>query len=117
KEKTLLALIAQIEGLAARAGLRLVYRGLGHSGPPERQDAAGEARSMNEVRTWLERIGLARYVDAFEANEIDMGLLKQVDDQMLKDIGVAAAGHRLRLRNAIAKLAQASAVDVKAIGG
>jgi len=72
---------------------------------------------MNEVRTWLERIGLARYVDAFEANEIDMGLLKQVDDQMLKDIGVAAAGHRLRLRNAIAELAQSSAVDVKASGG
>jgi hypothetical protein len=25
-----------------------------------------------------------------------MDLLKQVDDQMLKDIGVASAGHRLR---------------------
>jgi len=72
---------------------------------------------MNEVRTWLEGIGLAQYADAFEANEIDMGLLKQVDDQMLKDIGVAAAGHRLRLRNAIAELAQLSAVDVKASGG
>jgi len=72
---------------------------------------------MNEVRTWLEGIGLARYADAFEVNEIDMGLLMQVDDQMLKDIGVAAAGHRLRLRNAIAKLAQSAAVDVKASGG
>jgi class 3 adenylate cyclase len=72
---------------------------------------------MNEVRAWLEGIGLARYADAFEVNEIDMGLLKQVDDQMLKDIGVAAAGHRLRLRNAIAKLAQSSAVDGKASGG
>ena len=30
------------------------------------------------------------------------GLLSQVDDQLLKDIGVSSAGHRLRIRNAIA---------------
>ena len=34
-----------------------------------------------------------------------MDLLGQVDDQILKDIGVSAAGHRLRIRSAIAKLA------------
>jgi class 3 adenylate cyclase len=33
-----------------------------------------------------------------------MDLLRQVDDQILKDIGVSSAGHRLRIRNAIAKL-------------
>jgi class 3 adenylate cyclase len=43
-----------------------------------------------------------------------MDLLKDVDDQTLKDIGVASAGHRLRLRNAIAKLAPTS--DVKSNG-
>jgi class 3 adenylate cyclase/predicted ATPase len=59
---------------------------------------------MSEIRKWLESIGLGRYVDAFDANDIDMDLLNQVDDQMLKDIGVASAGHRLRIRNAIAKL-------------
>ena len=31
-------------------------------------------------------------------------LLGQVDDQLLKDIGVSSAGHRLRIRNAITKL-------------
>jgi class 3 adenylate cyclase/tetratricopeptide (TPR) repeat protein len=56
---------------------------------------------MSEIRKWLESIGLGQYGDAFEANDIDMDLLKQVDDQMLKDIGVASAGHRLRIRNAI----------------
>jgi hypothetical protein len=59
---------------------------------------------MSEISDWLEGIGLAQYVGAFEANDIDMGLLRQVDDQMLKDIGVSSAGHRLRIRNAIAKL-------------
>ena len=63
---------------------------------------------MSEVREWLEAIGLVQYADAFEANDIDIDLLGQVDDQTLKDIGVSSAGHRLRIRNAIAKLSPAS---------
>src|SRR5262245_33141554 len=66
---------------------------------------------MSEVRKWLEAIGLGQYADAFETNAIDMELLRQVDDQILKDIGVSAAGHRLRIRNAIAKLAPASVAE------
>jgi class 3 adenylate cyclase/predicted ATPase len=60
---------------------------------------------MSGVRDWLEAIGLGQYADAFEANDIDSELLPQIDDQLLKDIGVSSAGHRLRLRNAIARLA------------
>ena len=60
---------------------------------------------MSDIRKWLEAIGLGQYGDACEVNEIDMDLLGQVDDQILKDIGVSAAGHRLRIRSAIAKLA------------
>ena len=63
---------------------------------------------MSEVHEWLEAMGLVQYADAFEANDIDIDLLGQVDDQMLKDIGVSSAGHRLRIRNAIAKLGSAS---------
>ncbi len=61
---------------------------------------------MSEVRKWLDTIGLAQYADAFETNDLDINLLEQVDDQVLKDIGVSSAGHRLRIRNAIAKLNQ-----------
>jgi class 3 adenylate cyclase len=67
---------------------------------------------MSEIRKWLEAIGLGQYADAFEANAIDMGLLGQVDDQILKDIGVSAAGHRMRIRNAIAKRATAPVAQV-----
>jgi hypothetical protein len=67
---------------------------------------------MSEIRRWLEAIGLSQYADAFEVNDIGMDLLKQVDDQTLKDIGVASAGHRLRIRNAIAKLTTAPAAQV-----
>ena len=63
---------------------------------------------MSAVRNWLAEIGLAQYADAFEANNIDTDLLAQIDDQVLKDIGVSSAGHRLRLRNAIAKLVPTS---------
>ena len=45
-----------------------------------------------------------------------MDLLKDVDDQTLKDIGVTSAGHRLRLRQAIAKLAPIFDVKANATG-
>jgi hypothetical protein len=45
---------------------------------------------MSEVRRWLEGIGFSQYADAFRANDID--LLRQVDDQMLKDIGISTGG-------------------------
>ena len=67
---------------------------------------------MSEIRKWLETIGLGQYADAFETNEIGMDLLGQVDDQILKDIGVSAAGHRMRIRDAIAKLAPAPTAEV-----
>jgi SAM domain (Sterile alpha motif) len=54
---------------------------------------------MSEIRKWLEAIGLGQYGDAFEANKIDMDLLRQVDDHILKDIGVSAAGDRMRSVN------------------
>ena len=69
---------------------------------------------MSKVREWLEAIGLAQYADAFEANDIDLDLLGQVDDQTLKDIGVSSAGHRLRIRNAIAKLGQPLGAELRA---
>ena len=66
---------------------------------------------MSEVRKWLDTIGLAQYADAFETNDLDIDLLGQVDDQLLKDIGVSSAGHRLRIRNAIAKLEAKETAD------
>ena len=60
---------------------------------------------MSEVRKCLETIGLGQYADAFEANDIDMDLLRQIDDQALRDLGMTSAGHRLRIRNAVANLA------------
>ena len=56
---------------------------------------------MSSVRAWLEDLGLPQYADVFEVNDIDVSLLADLNDQVLKDIGVASAGHRLRLLGAI----------------
>src|SRR6516165_3392701 len=69
---------------------------------------------MSAVRNWLEAIGLGQYADAFEANDIDIELLPQIDDRLLKDIGVSSAGHRLRIRNAIAKLVPTATPEANA---
>jgi hypothetical protein len=65
---------------------------------------------MSEVREWLEAIGLPQYVEVFEANDIEVDLVGQLDDQVLKDLGVSSAGHRLRIRNAITKLSPSAPV-------
>jgi class 3 adenylate cyclase/tetratricopeptide (TPR) repeat protein len=67
---------------------------------------------MSEIRNWLETIGLGQYANAFEANDIDMDLIRQIDDQALRDLGMASAGHRLRIRNAVATLTPAPGAEV-----
>ncbi len=52
---------------------------------------------MNGVREWLVSIGLDRYVDAFEENEIGFDVLPHLDHAVLKDIGVKAAGFASRI--------------------
>jgi len=57
------------------------------------------------IRRWLEQIGLPQYADAFESNDIDIDLLSDLTDQVLKDVGITSAGHRLRILAAAGKLA------------
>ena len=57
-----------------------------------------------KVSEWLSELGLGQYAATFEKNAIDWELLPDVDQDALKDIGVEAAGHRLRILKAIAVL-------------
>jgi SAM domain (Sterile alpha motif) len=52
---------------------------------------------------------------AFEAKDIDMDLLRQIDDQALRDLGITSGGHRLRIRNGIAKLACGATIKMRAL--
>jgi class 3 adenylate cyclase/predicted ATPase len=59
---------------------------------------------MSDIRQWLDDLGLGQYTDAFEENEIGIGLLPDVTDEDLRNIGIEIAGHRVKLRRAIAAL-------------
>jgi hypothetical protein len=53
---------------------------------------------------WLRSLGLERYEAAFRENEIDERSLPSLTAEDLKELGVAALGHRRILLDAIAAL-------------
>src|ERR1700694_30902 len=57
-----------------------------------------------DIEAWLQDLGLERYVSAFRDNEIDEEVLPKLTSEDLREIGVAAIGHRRKLLNAIAAL-------------
>ena len=60
------------------------------------------------IREWLDGLGLARYAETFEENELDLDLVADLRDSDLKELGVAAMGHRKKLLRAIDALAAAA---------
>src|SRR6202045_14802 len=57
-----------------------------------------------DIAAWLQGLGLERYVPAFRDNEIDWAVLPKLTSEDLREIGVAAIGHRRKLLDAIAAL-------------
>ena len=57
-----------------------------------------------DVVVWLRSLGLEKYEAAFRENEIDETVLPGLTAEDLKELGVAALGHRRKLLDAIAAL-------------
>ena len=57
-----------------------------------------------DVGNWLRNLGLERYEAAFRENAVGADVLHQLTAEDLKELGVAAVGHRRRLLAAIAEL-------------
>jgi len=57
-----------------------------------------------DIKAWLQGLGLDRYVSTFRDNEIDWEVLPKLTSEDLREIGVAAVGHRRKLLDAIAAL-------------
>ena len=53
---------------------------------------------------WLRSLGLRKYEASFRENEIDETVLPSLTHETLKELGVTAVGHRLKLLDAIAAL-------------
>ena len=49
---------------------------------------------VDDIRKWLEDLGLGEYAAAFVENRVDAGVLTELTSEDLKDIGVAAVGDR-----------------------
>src|SRR6478609_1623171 len=57
-----------------------------------------------DVVVWLRSLGLGKYEAVFRENEIDETVLPNLTAEDLKELGVAALGHRRKLLAAIASL-------------
>src|SRR6478752_2108786 len=59
---------------------------------------------MQQVSEWLEKLGLGQYAQRFAENDINFAILPDLNDQDLKELGVASLGHRRQLLRAITEL-------------
>src|ERR1700756_3307034 len=60
--------------------------------------------AIMDIVVWLRSLGLGKYEAAFRENEIDETVLPSLTHETLKELGVTAVGHRLKLLDAIAAL-------------
>ncbi len=67
-----------------------------------------------DIEAWLQGLGLERYVPAFRDNEIDWEVLPKLTSEDLREIGVAAIGHRRKILEAIAALRAETAAPAPA---
>ena len=66
-----------------------------------------------DIGGWLRGLGLERYEGVFRENEIDERVLPKLNADDLKELGIAALGHRRLLLEAIAALrADATSAEV-----
>jgi class 3 adenylate cyclase len=64
-----------------------------------------------DVVVWLRSLGLGKYEAAFRENAIDETVLPSLTHENLKELGVTALGHRLKLLDAIAALRNDASVQ------
>ena len=57
-----------------------------------------------DIVVWLRSLGLGKYEATFRDNEIDETVLPSLTEEHLKELGVTALGHRVKLFEAIAAL-------------
>ncbi|MFT5390609.1 MAG: hypothetical protein ACI8PT_000795 [Gammaproteobacteria bacterium] len=56
---------------------------------------------MDDVRQWLDSLGLSQYGEAFEDSAVEWRHLPMLDNDALKEFGVSAMGYRMPLVEAI----------------
>ena len=72
---------------------------------------------MQQIADWLEKLGLGQYTQSFAENDINFGILADLTDQDLKDIGISSLGHRRQVLRAIGELGVRSIASDPAVAG
>ena len=72
-------------------------------------------RALMDIVVWLRSLGLGKYEAAFRENEIDETVLPSLTHENLKELGVTAIGHRLKLLDAIAALRKDASVQAPSV--
>jgi hypothetical protein len=60
--------------------------------------------AIMDIVVWLRSLGLGKYEAVFGENEIDETVLPSLTEDHLKQLGISALGHRVKLLDAIAAL-------------
>jgi class 3 adenylate cyclase/predicted ATPase len=68
---------------------------------------------MQQIADWLEKLGLGQYAQRFAENDINLGILADLTDQDLKEIGISSLGHRRQVLRAIGELGVRSAAAAR----
>lgn len=71
-----------------------------------------------DIAPWLQRLGPQQYEAAFREHAVDTAVLSSLTAEVLKELGVAAVGHRRQLLDAIAALPERSPAEraIRTIG-
>ena len=73
--------------------------------PPRANVNQAQPQTIHDVMLWLDDIGMGKYRQQFQVNEIDGEMLLQLQDQDLGEVGVPAwSGDRQRILSAIQHL-------------
>ena len=68
-----------------------------------------------DIVIWLRSLGLGKYEASFRENEIDETVLPSLTHETLRELGVAAIGHRLKLLDAIAALRNVASGNARSL--
>ena len=88
---------------------------VGNAGYTGRQDYPGKSPMPAKITEWLNRLELGQYAVDFEENAIETDILPDLTDSDLKEIGIAALGHRKTILKAISALHSDQSNDIEQI--
>ena len=68
------------------------------------QQGAKQLETVDDVCEWLKNNNMTQYVDMFKMESVDGGLLADLDEEALQDLGVEKSIHRKKILRKIKEM-------------